>query len=400
MKAKLCLLLAAAMTAGLQISFADAFDLPALAAANNTFAFNLLKQLAAEQPGASIFVSPYSAATALQMAANGAGGTTKTEMQQVLGTTGLTDDAVGAANKDIAQLLNSGNTNVILATANGIWYRQGSPVKPEFIARNQQFFDCTLGTFNLNDPHPENVMNAWASDKTHGKISHIVDGRMFNVDTPRLFLLNAVYFKGKWADPFKMEDTKDRPFYLRGGGQKIVPMMTQTKTFTYRRGTGYQAVRLPYEDENLAMYVFLPDTNSSPEKLLSIMSGDTWQRVTMPGFSEKEGTLVLPRFKLEYSAELIEPLKALGMKTAFGDRADFSGIGPGIGIGAVRQKTFIEVKEEGTEAAAVTAIMMADSALPMPPPNPFQMIVDRPFLFAIVDARSEMILFMGMVNEL
>jgi serpin B len=333
------------------------------------------------------------------MVGTGAAGQTRTEMQQVLGTTGLTADAVGAANKDIAQSLNSGNTNVILTTANAIWYRQGSPVKPEFIARNEQFFDCTLGTFNLNGPHPEDAMNAWASDKTHGKINHIVDG-MFNVDTPRLFLLNAVYFKGKWSDPFDAKDTKDRPFYLRGGGQKIIPMMTQTKTFTYRRGTGYQAVRLPYEGENLAMYVFLPDTNSSPEKLLGLMNGDVWQRITKPGFSEKEGILVLPKFKLEYSVDLIEPLKALGMKSVFDPLgADFSGIGPGIDIYAVRQKTFVEVKEEGTEAAAVTAIAMADSAIPMPPPNPFQMIVDRPFLFLIEDKQTGTILFMGVLFD-
>ena len=215
---------------------------------------------------------------------------------------------------------------------------------------------------NFADPHSVDIINAWANEKTHGKISRIADGMIDPIYT-RLFLANAVYFKGKWAEPFDAKDTKDRPFHLRGGGQKNIPMMTQTKTFTYRRGTGYQAVRLPYQGENLAMYVFLPDTNSSPEKLLGIMNGDTWQRVTKPGFSEKEGTVVLPKFKLEYSVELNQPLQALGMKTAFDmDKADFSGIAPNLYISAARQKTFVEVKEEGTEAAAVTGMPVPSGA--------------------------------------
>jgi serpin B len=370
-----------------------------LAAADNGFAFKLLQQLAQDQPAANLFISPYSAATVLQMVGNGAAGPTKTEMQQVLGTTGLSPAVVNDANKDIAQSLNRGNTNVILTTANAIWYRQGSPVKPEFIACNRQFFGATVEALNFADPHSVDRINAWANEKTRGKISRIADGMIDPVNT-RLFLANAVYFKGKWADPFEVKDTKDRPFYLRGGSQKTVPMMTQTKTFTYRRGTGYQAVRLPYQDENLAMYVFLPDTNSSPEKLLGIMNGHNWQQVTKPGFSEKEGTLVLPRFKLEYRVELKQPLQALGMKKAFDPLgADFSGIAPQLYISDALQKTFVEVKEEGTEAAAVTGISVLSAAMPMPILDPFQMIVDRPFLFLIADRQTETILFLGVLFD-
>jgi len=371
-----------------------------LAAANNGFAFKLLKQLAKDQPAANIFISPYSASTVLQMVGNGAAGRTKAEMQQVLGTANLPTAIVNEANKDIALSLNSGNTNVILTTANAIWYRQGAPVKPEFIARNQQFFGVTVEALNFADPHSVDIINAWANEKTHGKISRIADGMIDPIYT-RLFLVNAVYFKGKWSDPFDANDTKERPFHLRGGSQKVIPMMTRTKTFTYRRGTGYQAVRLPYEGENLAMYVFLPDTNSSPEKLLSLMSGDVWQRITKPGFSENEGTVVLPKFKLEYSVELNQPLQAMGMKTAFDPtNADFSGIAPQLYISAACQKTFVEVKEEGTEAAAVTGIGVPMAVgIEIPPPNPFQMIVDRPFLFLIEDNQTGTILFMGVMFD-
>jgi serpin B len=398
MKTKISLVALLFLLTGLHQAVASLVDQQKLAAANNSFAFKLLKQLAKDQPTKNIFISPYSASTVLQMVGNGAAGQTKSEMQQVLGTTGLSSATVNGANKDIAQSLNSGNTNVILTIANAIWYRQGAPVKPEFMACNQQFFGATVDALNFVDPHSVDIINGWASDKTHGRISHLADG-MISRDT-RLFLANVVYFKGKWAEPFDAKDTKDRPFYLRGGGQKNLPMMTQTKTFTYRRGTGYQAVRLPYQGENLAMYVFLPDTNSSPEKLLDIMNGDTWQSVTKPGFSEKEGTVVLPKFKLEYNVELKEPLQALGMKTAFEPLgADFSGIAPQLFISAARQKTFVEVKEEGTEAAAVTGIGVATQGIAMPPPNPFKMIADRPFLFLIEDNQTGTILFMGVMFD-
>ena len=154
---------------------------------------------------------------------------------------------------------------------------------------------------------------------------------------------------------------------------------------------------------DLAMYIFLPDTNSSPAKLLQIMNGDKWRRVTVPGFSDKDGLLVLPKFKLAGTYDLNDPLAALGMKTAFDSKqADFSGMfSDQHFISAVRQKTFVEVGEEGTEAAAVTVVSMPlSSAIEMPPPKRFEMIVDRPFLFTIVDARSELILFMGVVNDL
>lgn len=368
------------------------------AAANDAFAFNLLQQIVKTEPAQNIFLSPYSAAAALQMVANGAAGQTKTEMQRVLGTTDLSAEEIGAANKMISQSLNTGNTNVILTTANAIWIQKGFSVKPDFIAMNQRFFGATVDSLDFKDPQVVNVINDWASEKTHGKITRIADG--LDPIYTRLFLANAVYFKGKWADPFEVKATRDQSFYLRDGSQKNVPMMTKSKTFTYRRGADYQAVRLPYEDENLAMYVFLPDTNSSPEKLLGLLNGRTWEKITKPGFSEKEGTLELPRFKMEYKVKLNQPLQALGMKSAFDmKKADFSGIAPQLYISTVLQKTFVEVKEEGTEAAAVTGIVMMAGAAPMPKPNPFEMIVNRPFLFLIEDSKTGTILFIGTVFD-
>jgi serpin B len=403
MKSHLCLLAAMALFANLQNNFAADSDLAKLAAANNTFSFKLLKQLVTEQPGASIFVSPYSAATALQMVGNGAAGQTKTEMQQVLETAGISTAALNEASKAAAALLDSKDTNLILTTANALWYRQGVTVKPGFIEANQKFFSSTVKALDFGNARAaEAEINRWASDQTHGRITGIADGMIDPIYTD-LILANAIYFKGKWLDPFDKKLTKERPFHPAAGTAKNLPMMEMSKKFIYRQGSGYQAVRLPYMGYNLAMYVFLPDSGSSPAKLLQIMNGDNWRRVMMPGFSEHDGLVVLPKFKLENTLGLNHTLESLGMKSAFNQKkADFSGMfSDQHYISAVVQKAFVEVSEEGTEAAAVTGIFLHSNSMPDPnPPKPFEMIADRPFLFAIVDARSEMILFMGVVNGL
>jgi len=232
-------------------------------------------------------------------------------------------------------------------------------------------------------------MNAWAANATHGRIDQIVSGPIDGATD--LFLANAVYFKGKWLDPFDAKATTNRVFHLRGGGEKKIPMMEQSRQFDYRRGTGYQAVHLRYEGWSLGMYVFLPDENSSPEKLLEVLNGDKWQRIAKPGFHEQKGTLVWPKFRIEYGMELKVPLKSMGMKQAFSVAADFSGISDrGDFISAIFQKTFVEVSEEGTEAVASTMMTLPNSLAEINPPPPFRMMVDRPFLFLIEDGGSSL----------
>jgi serpin B len=367
----------------------------ALASANVTFAFRLLNQLASEQPGTNIFISPLGAASVLHMVANGAAARTQTEMQQVLGTAGIQQGAVNRSWRALRESLNPAGTNIILTAANAIWYRKGTPIRPEFITCNQQFFGAAVEPLDFDDPRSINTMNTWASEKTKGKISGIADG-LINPLT-QLFLANAVYFKGKWLEPFDVSRTKDRPFHLSATGQRKIPMMEQTRKFMYRRGSGYQSVRLEYQGWSLGMFVFLPDPDSSPQKLLSIMSGDKWQRVTRPGFTERQGTVVLPRFKMQYGVELKQPLMALGLRAAFG-KADFPGISEhSLFISAIRQQAFVEVNEDGTEAAAATGLAAEQSDPEMNPPKPFEMIVDRPFLFLIEDSNSGTVLFMGVM---
>ena len=370
-----------------------------LASANTGFAFNLLKEITKEQPARNVFISPYSVSSVLQMVCNGAGGKTREELQQVLGTAGMTISAMNQASLSLSQAIQAGSSNVVLRSANAIWYRKGIPVRPEFIACNKEFYEAQVEGIDFNDPASVGVMNAWVSEMTSGRIPSIVTGPISPLT--HLYLANAVYFKGGWAAAFDASKTKERAFHLRGGQQKQLPMMARTDDFSYRRGSGYQAVRLPYKDWDLAMYVFLPDKDSSPEKLLAVMNGGTWERITLPGFTTQKGTLALPGFKLGYGVDLKKPLRALGLRHAF-EAADFSDISSDpLFISEALQKTFVEVNEEGTEAAAATEMGVSLGYHP-DPPKPFEMIVDRPFLVVVHRSDREgsgSILFMGVVFD-
>ena len=361
--------------------------------ANNAFAFNLLKQLNAGQPAKNLFISPYS----VSMVANRAVGQTKHEMAQVLGIQDMPDSSMNQAGASIHASFEAANTNLILDTANAIWIKKGVPVRPEFIALNRQYFHATVNSLDFANPRSMDIINAWARDHTRGLIHHIADE--IDPAADDLFLANAVYFKGKWLSRFKPEDTADRVFHLRAAGISV-PMMSLSQSFGYRCADGYQAVRLPYEDGRLAMYVFLPDVNSSPLNLLKTLSGDQWQRVIRPGFRKEDGDLSLPKFKLRYRCDLIPPLARMGMKSAFDSHAaDLSGLAATkLFIRVPKQEAIVEVDEAGTEAAAVSVVIPAHG-LGESPPDRFEMIVDRPFLFLIEDNRTGSILFMGLVFD-
>ena len=295
MKNRVPLLAAAVWFTSLHLLLGNPVDLSKLAAANNSFSFKLLSQLAKEQPGANIMVSPYSAATALQMAASGAGGVTKTEMLSALEITQLSPAELNTASRAAAELLNSKDTNIILSTANALWYRKSAQIKPEFLAASQKGFSATINPLDFaNVPAAEAEINQWASSQTHGRITGIANGMIDPVYTD-LVLANAIYFKGKWLDPFDKMLTKERPFHPASGKAKNLPMMEMSQKFSYRKGSGYQAVRLPYMGYDLGMYIFLPDPGSGPAGLLQVMNGDKWRRVTVPGFSVKRENFPLRR---------------------------------------------------------------------------------------------------------
>ena len=387
---------------GVLVLLAGAFTVSAqdaqkLAAADNGFAFDLLKQIAGEQPGKNIFISPFSVSTALQMVGNGAAGETKTEMQRVLKTDNLPPAELNAACKALNRSLVS-QTNAILDLADGIWYQTGFRLKPGFVADNQDYFQAGLAGVDFNSPQSADVINAWADQATHGKIQNVVQFPF--PPMTKVVLANAIYFKGEWADPFDTNLTQPRDFHPAGGGTIQTPMMSQHKKFSYAESGDFQAVRLPYAGGRLEMYLFLPATNSSPQELLAGFNGENWRDDILPQFSEREGTLAFPKFKMDYDVTLNGALESLGMKRAFDSQdADFSAMADEpLFVSVVKQKSFISVNEEGTEAAAVTTIMMG-GRLAMKPVAPFEMTVDRPFFFVIADNETQLILFMGIVND-
>ncbi len=378
---------------GFFASAALAGDLEKLADANTGFAFDLLKQITKEQPGQNIFISPFSVSTVLQMVGNGAAGETKQEMERVLKTTDLPAEALNSAVKDLNQSLNS-QTNVILELANAIWFQEGIKLKPAFISANRDFFGEKLAGVDFKKPQSAKTINDWADKSTHGKIKDVVQWPF--LPAPEVVLANAIYFKGKWEHPFEKRDTKPHAFHQVGGVEKQVPMMRQRRNFDYQQGDDFQAVRLPYAGDRLQMYLFLPATNSSPQKLLAGFNDENWRDKILPKFQDKEGMVMFPKFKLDYDVLLNDPLKALGMRRAFDD-LDFSAMAnEPLYVSEVKQKSFVDVNEEGSEAAAVTTVALSNS-LVMRPVEPFEMVVNRPFVFVIEDNQTQSILFMGVV---
>ena len=386
-------------------AFGDA-DLQKLVRANNSFAFDLLKHVARQQPTQNIFISPYSVSTALQMLDNGAVGETKSEIQRVLKTENILPDKLNAACKELDQTLKS-QSDVTLALANGIWYQNHFQLKPDFVAADRDFFGAQLAPVDFESPKSAEIINAWARKETRGKISGLVSFPF--PPATQVVLANAIYFKGKWDDPFDKHLTKPRDFYLADSSKRKTPMMSQHGTFSYQENGNFQVVRLPYTGNHLAMYLFLPATNSSPAKLLDDFRGKSEGEDIMPQFSKREGTVIFPKFKFDYDILLNESLLALGIRQAFSDTsANFSAMAnEPLFVSEAKQKAFVDVNEEGTEAAAVTELSLSRSAIEMKPLKPFEMIVNRPFLFVITDDYipiiydnpAQAILFMGIVNE-
>jgi serine protease inhibitor len=371
---------------------------PRLVSANIRFGFNLFSELAKKDAGKNLFLSPTSIGLALAMTYNGAVGDTKAGMERALEIQGINHADLNRAYAELRTALESPDPKVQLNIANSLWARKEVTFNPDFLARNKEFYGAEVTTLDFGDPNAAATINAWVKDKTKGKIEQIVD----RIDAQSiLFLINAIYFKGAWTAEFDKAKTKDEQFTTGSGEQKQHPIMHQSGDYKYLEAKDFQAVSLPYGGGRVSMYIFLPAKGVKLEdfqKNLTAANWDTW----MKQFAETKGDIGVPRFKVEYEVGLNDALSALGMGIAFDpNRADFSGIAQTsdrVFISRVKHKTFAEVNEEGTEAAAVTSVeMRATSA--MQPRKAFRMIVDRPFFCAIADNKSGTLLFMGAINN-
>ena len=361
-----------------------------VASANTKFGFKLLQDLREREPaGGNIFISPLSISIALTMTYNGAVGETERAMGGVLEIDALDLSTINNSNKALRNSLENPDPKVEISIANSIWSRQGVDLNPNFLEQNRVFFGAEIAALDFSSPQATATINEWVDTNTNGKIKKIVD----RIDPEVvLFLINAIYFKGNWQDEFDKSMTRPGVFHLPNGSEKQVQMMRREGKYPYFRGENFEATILPYGDGRVSMYIFLPNRDSNLNKFLGDLNPENWKG-WISQFGNRRHNMMLPRFKLEYEISLNDTLKALGMEIAFDRGANFSGIGSALFISEVRHKTFVEVNEEGTEAAAVTAGgIVVDST----PPD-FR--VDHPFFFAIYDAETETILFMGTVTE-
>jgi serpin B len=282
-----------------------------------------------------------------------------------------------------------------LEIANSLWTQADAKIKPDFIASCEKSYRAEVAGVDFKNPSTAKRINDWVSEKTHGKIPSLFDPPL--PPDLRLILVDAIYFKGSWVTPFDKNLTRDQPFAVRGAQPVQHPRMSRKDKMSYLESADFQAVMLPYAGRQASLCVFLPRENL--DKFVRDLTPENWEK-WMTQFIVREGTLELPRFKLENKYELNGELKALGMPRAFTPQADFGGIAEErLYISRVVQKTFVEVNEEGTEAAAATGIAMRPSVVMRQPAPPFTMIVDRPFYVAIRENQTGTILFHGTIED-
>jgi serpin B len=363
-----------------------------LVAANTKFGFNLFNTLSKQQPNQNIFISPTSVALALSMTYNGVSGETQQEMTKVLELTGMTPQEINAANQTLQNSLQKNDPNVQVSIANSLWAKQGFSLKPEFQQTNQEYYQANLSELDFTIPQEAlSIINNWVSQKTQGKIDQIVEG--ISPDQV-LFLINAIYFKGNWQTPFDKSKTTNKTFYLTDSSSKQHPMMSQMGFYPCYATDTFKAVSLAYGKKGaLRMYIFLPNSNTNLATFSQQLTPENWNE-WMQEFTEINGLIEIPRFKIEYEVELKSTLIALGMAGIFEiSKSDFSPMtGDNVAVDSVKHKTFVEVNEEGTEGAAVTPILLTRGSI-------FKMNVNRPFFCAIRDDTTGTILFMGTIVD-
>jgi serpin B len=359
----------------------------------NDFAYQAFGTLQQAEPDSNIFISPLSISAALTMAYNGAAGSTKAAMKQTLGFQPMTDLEINQSYQSLFALLGGLDSRVQFTAANAIWYKQGMQLAAPFVQTNQTYFGATVQPARFGDPAVATAINGWASANTQGKIPSIV-----GATTPDdvLYLLNAIYFRGTWTYQFNPQLTRPAPFYQANGSTSQANFMTLLNgKYLYYADSQQTVVDLPYGNRQFSMTLVTPAGTNTLARVASRLSSaqlGTWLAAADTSSLE----LHLPKFRLAYEKELRESLTQLGMGVAFAN-ADFSqlfaGGVSGLSITAVKHKTFLDVNEEGTEAAAVTAVGIGTTSVPP------SLWLNRPFIFLIREKSSNAILFIGQLTN-
>lgn len=377
-----------------------ASDLTDLVHGNSAFAFDLYKALSAKD--GNLFYSPYSISLALAMTYAGARSETEQQMANTLHFI-LPQDRLHPAFNALDQELASRGQGAKgtdekgfrLNVANAIWGQQDYRFLGDFLDVLAENYGAGLRLLDFSKVPEECriTINNWVSDQTEGKIKDLIPQGVID-ELTRLVLTNAIYFNAAWLNPFDKSSTQDGVFHLLDGSEVTVPMMSQTASFSYAKGKGYQAVELPYDGNELSMVILLPDTGEfktfegslDAEQVNSIIKN----------LEPRQVALSLPKFKFESEFGLTDTLSAMGMPIAFTQEADFSGMTGNreLAISEILHKAFVSVDEAGTEAAAATAVIVGLTSMPQ---EPVTVTLDRPFIFLVRDIETGAILFIGRV---
>jgi len=367
-----------------------------LISADNRFAVSLFGEIARQTSrDSNLFISPLSAAMALAMAYNGAAGATQAEMQRVLQLDGMTLDDVDQSYRSLIGLLRGLDPQVAFTLANSVWYDRRYAPTPEFLDATRTYFDARVEGLDFGSPTAAPTINAWVSDQTHGKIPTIVPDPV--PQDAVAYLINAIYFKGSWTARFDKGLTRPGTFKLASGAAATVPMMQHGRTVPIGIAivNGVTVLDLPYGGDAFSMTIALPHDAAGIDSLVQGLTEQRW-RGWIAALDSRSFEVVMPKFTLRYGLTMNDVLATLGMPSAFCGSAgtDFTRLNPGGGlcISAVKHKAFVDVNEEGTEAAAATSVEFSLTSV-----GPPLVVVDRPFVFAIRERLSGTILFLGRV---
>ncbi len=367
----------------------------AVSSSDNSFGFKLFATINGSQQNKNVFISPFSVSMAFGMLLNGANGPTLDSLEKTLGNAGMSLSDINTSYKNISSYLVALDAQVIFQNANSIWYRNGFPVLPAFLSVNKTYFDADVDGLDFTQPSAAQTINNWVDTKTNGKIPTIIGGTI--PPSVVMYLINAIYFKGAWTYTFDTSKSRQAPFTCSDGSITQCNLMSQENTFAYYGDNSLQAIDLPYGDKSFSMTVILPASGTSIDQFASGLTQIQWNAIISKLDSAKVD-LYLPKFTLNYSRSLRDDLTALGMGIVFdARRADLSHISQegGLNVSDVLHKTYVDVNEEGTEAAAVTVITVVATVFVEIP----QMRIDRPFIFAIREHQSGTILFIGKVDS-
>jgi serpin B len=361
-------------------------------ASSNRFAFDLFESINTRFADTNLFISPLSASFALGMTMNGANGETFEGMRQGLRIEETDLASINAAYRDLITLLLDLDSSVDMRIGNAIWYRDGFPFQQSFFDTVAHYFDARVAGLDFGSPATVDRINAWVDTATAGKIPRVIDH--IGPDLVML-LMNAIYFKGSWRAQFDPVNTRDAPFTVEGGGTHISRMMHLKNVVAISTVGDAVAVDLPYGRAAFTMTAILPPSGTDVDDFIADLDETKWQAI-VDGLHHGEADVYLPKFQMKWEDTLNSDLIAMGMEKAFCEGcADFSRMSPeaGLYISFVKQNTFVNVNEEGTEAAAVTTVGVETTSAGPPPVVRF----DRPFVFVIRERLSGTILFMGKV---